>query len=68
MTQTKKVENFEKVRKYVRTMDNNSLTNYDIQQKIGLNYSQSDKFLSGLVELGELKYLPSLKIYVREYK
>lgn len=68
MAQTKKVENFEKVREYVRTMTNNSLTNYDIQQKIGLNYSQSDKFLSGLVELGELKYLPSLKIYVREYK
>lgn len=68
MAQTKKVENFEKVREYVRTMTNNSLTNYDIQQKLGLNYSQSDKFLSGLVELGELKYLPSLKIYVREYK
>jgi len=66
MTHTKKVENFEKVREYVREMSKNSLTNYEIQQKLGLNYTQTQTFLNGLVEIKELKYIDSLKIYIKE--
>jgi len=66
MAQKTKVENFEKVREYVKNIEVKSLTNYEIQQKIGLNYSQSKSFLNSLVEIGELKYIESLKIYIKE--
>lgn len=65
MTQIKKVENFEKVREYIKNMEQNSITNYEVQQKIRLNYTQANKILLGLVEINELKYSKILKIYVK---
>lgn len=65
MIENSKQQNFDKVRQFVQKNPTKSFTNYEIQQKFGLNYSQTKKILISLVELNELKFSDSLKIYVR---
>ena len=61
-----KTENFDKVSNIVLPLENNvAFTNYDIEKKTGLHYNQIKKILLGLEELGEIKFIPSNKIYVR---
>lgn len=64
MVKNSKQQNFEKVRQFCRENPKKSFTNYEIQQKFGLNYSQAKKILSSLIEFKELKYSDSLKLYV----
>ena len=65
MVLQKKTENFEKVRDFVHSLDKKTVTNYEIQQELGFNYLQANKYLKSLVEINELKYSETSKIYVR---
>lgn len=60
-----KVENFEMVRKVVRELEQDSFTNFDIVKITGLNYSQVKKFLQTMIDIGELKYSETTKIYIK---
>lgn len=60
-----KTQNFELVREAVRNWPTDSFSNKDILTKVGLNYGQTNKFLQSLVEIGELTYAPTTKIYVK---
>lgn len=64
MVQKTKTENFDFVRNHIRKIDQ-SFTNYDIQKALGLNYSQTKKILDSLVELEEIRFSESLKLYVK---
>ncbi len=65
MVEKSKQQNFEKVRQFVLDNPKKSFTNYEIQQKFGLNYSQTNKILLSLIEFKELKYSETLKLFVR---
>ena len=65
MVQTSKTENFEKVRTIVKNLEQTSFTNHDIVKKTGLNYDQVKKFLQTMIDIGEIKYSETTKIYVR---
>jgi hypothetical protein len=65
MAQTSKIENLEKVRMTVKKLDQDFFTNHDIVKKTGLNYNQVKKFLNTMVDMGELKFSETTKIYMR---
>lgn len=60
-----KVENFEKIREWIKNLKTNSFTSYQIEQEFNLHYNQVKPILEGLQELGELKYLNANKLYVK---
>lgn len=65
MKNKSKTENFELVRKVVKELDVDSFTNHDIVKRTNLNYEQVKKFLNTMIDLEELKYSETTKIYVR---
>lgn len=65
MANKSKTENFELVRKVVNELEVNSFTNHDIVKITSLNYEQVKKFLNTMIDLDELKYSETTKIYVR---
>ena len=60
-----KVENFENIREWVKELQNNSFTSYQVEKKFNLTYTQVKPILEGLGELGEIKFLNANKLYVR---
>lgn len=63
-----KIHNFEKVRNIIKLSERDAFTNYDIVKETGMHYDQVKRILNTLVELGELKYSETSKIYVKNYE
>lgn len=60
-----KVENFDKIREWIKSLKTNSFTSFQVEKEFELTYNQVKPILGGIEELGEIKYLTSNKLYVR---
>jgi hypothetical protein len=60
-----KVDNFEKVRNIIKNAEKDTFCNYDIVKKTGMHYNQVKRILTGICELGEIKFIEANNLYVR---
>jgi CO dehydrogenase/acetyl-CoA synthase epsilon subunit len=68
MNQNKRAKNFDKVREIIKEMKYKSFTNYDLVKITGLHSYQIKKILLGILELGEIKYIESCRMFIKTKK